>query len=119
MGLNIDYPGDRSTVSKEFTVKITATSTKKITEVKMWVDGTEKKTWTEKPYEIVINDLSDGPHTLKFKAVDKDGNSAEKESKIGVNTAWDYTAPTPTLAVPTSTPASTGTTISPTGTITP
>lgn len=95
--LHIDYPADQSNnVSKEFNVKVTASSTKKITEVKMWVDGVERKIWTEKPYEITINDLSDGPHTLKFKATDKDGNSQEREARIGINTAWDW-SPTPTL----------------------
>jgi len=98
VGLNIDYPADQSNnVTKEFNVRVTATSTKKIIEVKMWVDGVERKTWTEKPYETSINDLSDGPHTLKFRATDKDGNSQEREARIGVNTAWDW-SPTPTLA---------------------
>jgi membrane peptidoglycan carboxypeptidase len=112
VGLNIEYPGDQSNnVTKEFNIRVTTTSTKKITEVKMWVDGVERKTWTEKPYETSINDLSDGPHVLKFKATDKDGNSTEKESRIGINTAWDY--------VPTTTVVSTGT-ITPTATpITP
>jgi len=98
VGLNIDYPADQSNnVTKEFNVRVTATSTKKITEVKMWVDGVERKTWTEKPYETSINDLSDGPHTLKFRATDKDGNSQEREARIGINTAWDW-SPTPTSA---------------------
>jgi 1A family penicillin-binding protein len=101
--LNIDYPGDQSTVSSDFNVKVTATSTKKITEVKMWIDGNEKQTWTEKPFETSISGLSNGPHKIKFKATDKDGNSTERETRIGVNTAWDY-SPSPT---PTSTPVPT------------
>jgi len=115
--LHIDYPADQSNnVSKEFNVKVTASSTKKITEVKMWVDGVERKTWTEKPYEITINDLSDGPHILKFKATDKDGNNQEREARIGVNTAWDVTpTPVPTITVIT-TPVST---LTPIPTITP
>ncbi|MFA6185238.1 MAG: PBP1A family penicillin-binding protein [Candidatus Shapirobacteria bacterium] len=108
VGLNIEYPGDQSNnVTKEFNIRVTTTSTKKITEVKMWVDGVERKTWTEKPYETSINDLSDGSHVLKFKATDKDGNSTEKESRIGINTAWDY--------IPTTTVVSTGITTSSTG----
>jgi hypothetical protein len=75
------------------------------------VDGVERKIWTEKPYETSIDDLSDGPHVLKFKATDKDGNSTEKESRIGVNTAWDY--------IPTTTVVSTGITTSSIGITTP
>ena len=110
--LHIDYPADQSSnVTKEFNVKVTATSTKKITEVKMWIDGIERKVWTEKPYKISINDLSDGTHILRFKATDKDGNSQEAEARIGVNTAWDVTpTPTPNLTstlTPITTPTET------------
>lgn len=100
VGLVIEYPGDKTTVTTEFNIKATATSTKKITEVKLWIDGIERKTWTEKPYEIHINDLKDGPHVIKFRATDKDGNSQDKESRIGVNTGWDATpTPTPGLTI--------------------
>jgi 1A family penicillin-binding protein len=110
--VSIDSPGNESTVSKQFDVKINTTSLKKITEVKLWIDGIERKTWNERPFEMTINDLTDGPHVLKAKATDKDGNSQEKEIKIGVNTAWNAT-PTPT-ASPTIAP-----TIAPTATIIP
>ena len=113
VGLNIEYPGDQTTVGKEFNIKASATSSKKITEVKLWIDGVERKTWSEKPYEISINDLKDGPHVIKFKATDKDGNTQERESKIGVNTPWNVTpttVPSVTL-IPTIVPT---VTISPT-----
>jgi len=121
VGLNIDYPGDQSSnVSNDFTVKVTTTSTKKITEVKMWIDGSEYKTWNEKPYEVSVNGLANGKHTLKFKATDKDGNGVEKESRIGVNVNWDYVAPTATpTSISTPVPTSIGITISSTGTTTP
>ena len=61
------------------------------------------------------NHLSDGRHVIKFKATDKDGNSAEREVRIGVNTAWDYVSPTPT---PTASPTPTSTQ-TPTQTSTP
>ncbi len=95
VSVSIDSPANESTVSKQFDIKINTTSLKKIVEVKLWIDGVERKIWTEKPYEISINDLADGSHVIKVRATDKDGNSQEREAKIGVNTAWNVT-PTPT-----------------------
>ncbi|HPT66328.1 MAG TPA: PBP1A family penicillin-binding protein [Candidatus Woesebacteria bacterium] len=105
VNVGIDSPGNESTVAKQFDIKINTTSLKKIVEVKLWIDGIERKIWTERPYEITINDLTDGPHVIKVRATDKDGNSQERETKIGVNTAWNVT-PTP---IPTLTPIPTAT----------
>ncbi|MDD2483204.1 MAG: PBP1A family penicillin-binding protein [Candidatus Shapirobacteria bacterium] len=105
IGLSIDSPADRTTTATgNFTARITATSSKKIIEVKLWLDGVEKKTWTEKPYEMELN-LEDGKHIIKVKATDKDGNVQEKESLFGVNIPWDAT-PTP-IPSPTNTPENT------------
>jgi hypothetical protein len=93
--VNFDTPGDRSTVGSSFDVKFSTNSLVKVTEVKLWVDGNENKIWSEKPFEINLS-LSDGAHTLKVKATDRDGNSQDKEIKIGVNTPWEG-APTPTI----------------------
>ena len=94
VNVGIDSPGNESTVSKQFDIRINTTSIKKIVEVKLWIDGVERKIWTERPYEMTISDLVDGPHIIKVKATDKDGNNQEREAKIGVNTAWNAT-PTP------------------------
>jgi 1A family penicillin-binding protein len=102
--VNIDAPGDHSMQSSGFDVKISTSSLKKITEVKLWVNGAENKTWTERPFETRLN-LGDGLYTLRVKATDKDGNSAEREIKIGVNKPWDWT-PSP---IPTQTPIPTPT----------
>lgn len=112
VGVNFGDPGDHSTQSNSFSVKINTTSLKKITEVKLWVDGSENKTWNERPFETTLN-LSTGPHTLKVKATDKDGASDESEIHIGVNVNWDWSpSPTPTMTpVPTSTPIPTTTPI--------
>jgi len=111
--VGIDAPADRITVGNNFDIKIKTTSLKKVVEVKVWIDGAEVKTMTEKPFETTMN-LSDGPHTIKVKATDKDGNYKERESKFGVNVPWDW-APSPT---PTITPIPTNTTV-PTATLTP
>jgi hypothetical protein len=110
VSVSIDSPANESTVSKQFDIKISTTSLKKIVEVKLWIDGVERKNWTEKPYEISINDLVDGPYVIKVKATDKDGNSQEREAKIGVNTAWNIT-PTPTPEPTTIISPTIGTTI--------
>ncbi len=83
-------------------MKLSTSSLKKINEVKLWVNGKESKTWTERPFETSLH-LDDGLYTLKIKATDKDGASNEREIKIGVNKAWDWT-PSPTPMPPTVTP---------------
>ena len=88
VNVGIDSPGDHSTVGSTFDVIITTNSLKKITEVKLWVDGEEKKTWNERPFEMSMT-LDDGPHVIKVRATDRDGASQERESHFGVNTAWD------------------------------
>ena len=97
VNVGIDSPAHQSTVGKSFDVKITTNSVKKIVEVKLWVDGEEKKVWNERPFEVNLT-LPDGPHLIKVKATDRDGNSQEREANIGVNTAWNIT-PTPKVTV--------------------
>lgn len=110
VNVGIDSPANESTVGNTFDVRITTNSLVKITEVRLWVDGTEKKTWTERPFEMSLT-LDNGPHVIKVRATDRDGHSQERESKIGVNTAWDWSpTPTPTVtSIPTLTLAPTTT----------
>jgi 1A family penicillin-binding protein len=97
VNVGIDSPTHESTVGSTFEVKITTNSLVKITEVKLWVDGVEKKTWTERPFEMSLT-LDNGPHTIKVRATDREGNNQERESKIGVNVPWNWTpSPTPTI----------------------
>ncbi len=104
VGVNFDQPGDHSTQGNSVNVKINTDSLKKITEVKLWVDGSEIKTWNERPFEGTFN-INNGPHELKVKATDKDGASNERTIHIGVNVPWDWSpSPTPTLTpIPTPT----------------
>jgi membrane peptidoglycan carboxypeptidase len=122
LDVGIDSPAHESTVGSTFEVRIKTVSLKRIVEVKLWVDGVERKTWNEKPYEMSLT-LTDGPHTIKVKATDKDGSSTEREAKVGVNTPWNGIQPTATLA-PTATPlpqatATTVPTVAPTNTVVP
>lgn len=93
----IDSPGHQATVGNDFEVKIKTTSLHKIVEVKLWINDVEKKVWTEKPYETSVH-LENGKYTIKVRAVDRDGNSAERGADIGVNVPWDWT-PSPTATV--------------------
>jgi 1A family penicillin-binding protein len=103
VGVSFDEPGDHSTQGNEVKVVISTSSLKKITEVKLWVDGNEVKRWDERPFEGSFN-MSTGPHTLKVRAVDKDGASNEREIRIGVNVPWDWSpSPIPTMT-PTASP---------------
>lgn len=104
LSASFDSPGDHSTVGSNFDVKLSTNSLKKITEMKLWVNGVETKVWGERPFETSLQ-LSDGLYTLKARATDKDGASSEREIRIGVNKPWDWTpSPTPTLtSVPTVT----------------
>lgn len=106
VSVNFNSPSNQSTVGSSFDVKINTDSLKKIVEVKLWVNGAENKTWTERPFETNLS-LADGLYTLKVKATDKDGNSSDREIKIGVNKPWDWTpSPTPTMTpvpIPTAT----------------
>lgn len=104
VGVNFAEPGNQSTQNSNFNVKINTSSLKKITEVKLWVDGNESKVWTERPFEGSLN-LNDGKHILRVRATDKDGTYDETEIKIGVNVPWDWSpSPTPTMT-PILTPA--------------
>ena len=116
VSVSFDSPADRSTVGSPFDIRVKTTSLKKITEVILWIDGTQVKTWNDKPFEWLGYSLSNGPHKIKAKAVDKDGNSQEHEISIGVNVPWDWTpSPTPTMTpVPSNTPVPTAVLVSPT-----
>jgi 1A family penicillin-binding protein len=110
VNVGIDSPAHQSTVGNDFEVRIKTNSIKKIVEVKLWVDGTEKNTWTDKPYDMNLS-LANGVHKIKVRATDKDGNSQEREAVFGVNVPWDWVpSPTPTRTpTPTMTPAVTST----------
>lgn len=117
ISVNFDSPSNESTVGSNFDIKINTQSLVKVTEVKLWVNGEEKKIWNERPFETNLN-LSDGTYTLKVRATDRDNHNSESEVKIGVNVPWNYSPaptvlPTPTTVLVTPTlsvsPSITGT----------
>lgn len=101
--VSFDSPSDRATVGNDVDIKISTSSLKKITEVKVWANGSEIKSFSDRPFETRVS-LNDGLYTLKVKATDRDGASVEREIKIGVNKPWDWApSPTPTEVLPTPT----------------
>ncbi|HEX8923582.1 MAG TPA: hypothetical protein VF828_02510, partial [Patescibacteria group bacterium] len=105
VAVRFDSPHDHDTVGNNFDIKINTDSLKKINEVKLWINGNDKQTWNERPFELNGFHLDDGLYDLKVQATDKDGATATQEIHIGVNKPWDWTpSPTPTLTLPTATP---------------
>ncbi len=105
--VSINSPEDKSTVGNDFTVNLRVVGINEIEEIKVYIDGKEKKAFSSKPYEFDMS-LDDGTYTLKAWAKDSQGNTFERESRFGVNKPWDWSpSPTPTPTEkekPTATP---------------
>lgn len=115
VSVRFDTPSDRQKLdSNEFDVKLKTSSIKKIVEAKLYINGDENKSWSERPFETRLS-LADGTYTLKAWVKDRDGETAEREIKIGVKREWDWApSPTPTMTpIPTDTPIPTATGIIP------
>lgn len=120
--LAIESPENESTVGNNFLVKVKVMAVRKVKEVRILVNGEEKKVFTDKPYQFELT-LADGTYTIKAVAEDEAGEKAEGEVKIGVNLPWDWqpsptTTPSPTPTLPSSSPTPTSLP-SPTSTPTP
>ena len=94
------YPGDKEQVNtREFTIRVEVLSPKEITKVVFIIDGEEKQTVTNQPYEYPVT-LTDGTHEIKVRGYDTDGRSGEGVVKIGVMVPWDYSSESTESAVP-------------------
>jgi 1A family penicillin-binding protein len=93
--VQIENPDDHQQVnSNDVQIKVKVTANQDVKKVEVYADGSLKKTFSGKPYEVIIN-LGDGTHTLKVRAEDSKGNVGDKEIKIGVNKPWNW-SPSPT-----------------------
>lgn len=93
--LSVKKPGDNERINNN-TVEVSAEaiSTADIERIEIFLDGTKVK---EKSNEKSISEtisVNNGSHTIKVKAIDKRGASAERELHVGINE--DYQSPTPT-----------------------
>ncbi len=114
--LSIKQPKDKQKVSNTIEIKGSVISDKKISKIEIFVNDSRVSTFSnpKNSFEETIN-LSDGVYTLKIRAQDEEGKTAEQSIRIGVNQPWSE----PTQA-PTNTPTPTPTpTPSPSATPTP
>jgi len=104
--VSIKNISDHSTVTdKNMSVRIKTVTLSPLKNIKIFVNGNEKKNYNEnkQDFEISLSDLDikdDGVYEIKVRATNEKDKSGESAIKFGVNKAWDYaeptTAPTPT-----------------------
>ncbi|MBI2404871.1 hypothetical protein HYV22_01680, partial [Candidatus Gottesmanbacteria bacterium] len=104
--VSIKEPGDLSQInSNDVRVVAEATSTNEVNRIEIYMDGTKVKEKQDRSIAENITVSGNGNHTIKVKAYDNKGNSAEREIKIGINQPYASPTPTPTPSPsPTLTP---------------
>ncbi|MDO8451752.1 MAG: PBP1A family penicillin-binding protein [bacterium] len=99
--VSLKEPGDRSQVNtNDVKVVAEASSLNDVTKIEIYVDGELKKERSDTSISETIT-IGNGQHTIKARATDNKGNSAEREIKIGVNEPYADPTPTPTPPEPT------------------
>ncbi|MBP9690993.1 hypothetical protein KBD81_02835, partial [Candidatus Woesebacteria bacterium] len=85
-------PGNESKVEpsdKKVEVRVRLTSIEPIKEVKLWVNGSEKKSYSGDREEINETlELENGKYEIKVQAWNEKGKSGDSTIKIGVNEDW-------------------------------
>lgn len=104
MDIQIVSPNDRSRVDGAVTFRVTVVGSKPIVEVKIFVDDTLERTFTDQPYQSDPTTFPNGQHTLRVTARNNEGGEGSKTQSFSVNTDWVEPTPSPT---PTSTPTPT------------
>jgi membrane peptidoglycan carboxypeptidase len=99
-------PNDKTTTSNDVNVKAKIISLSSIRNIKLYVNGSEKKNWDGDIKDIDEHfNLSDGTYELKIVARNDKDKTGDSSIKIGVNKKWDDAPPptaTPVPATPTS-----------------
>lgn len=96
MDIQIVSPGDHSRVDGAVTFRVTVVGSKPIVEVKLFVDDTLERTFTDPPYQSDPITFSDGQHILKVTARNNEGGEEAKTISFAVNKDWVEPTPTPT-----------------------
>ncbi len=95
--VTIKDPGNESRVdTNDVSVRVEASSLNTITKVEIFVNGDKKKERSDAKFTDSVS-IANGPYqSIKVKATDDKGNSAETEIHISVNQAFTTPTPTPT-----------------------
>ncbi len=94
MDIQITTPSNHSRIDgDEVTIRFSVASSKPITEVRVYIDGTLERTVTDGNYVLKLK-VTTGQHTLRVTAKNNEGTEESKTSDFAVNT--DYASPTPT-----------------------
>jgi hypothetical protein len=88
--VSIKSPGNESTVdTNDVEIKIKVTSMSPLKEVKLTINGEEKKKWQGNNPEITEKfNLADGKYEIKVSAVNEKDKSSDSTIKIGVKQPW-------------------------------
>lgn len=93
MDIQITTPANHSRIDgDEVTIRFSVASSKPISEVRVYMDGTLEKTITDGNYVLKLK-VTTGQHSLRVTAKNNEGNEESKTSDFGVN--MDYAEPTP------------------------
>ncbi len=110
--VSIKNISDHSTVTdKSMSVRIKTVTLSSLKNVKIWVNGNEKKSYNEdkQDFEISLSDLdikNDGVYELKVRSTNDKDKAGESMIKFGLNKPWDFSEPT---SAPPATPTSAST----------
>ncbi len=109
LAVTIREPSDLARIDNN-TVKVVAEAVglEEIRKLELFVDGTSVREKNESKIDESIF-INNGSHTIKIKATDSKGNTADREIHVGINEPFSTPAPTPTpspTSAPTPTPAS-------------
>lgn len=100
--INFKNPEDKKQYDDtKIRIRANAVSGSSIKKMEVFVDGTSRHTQESDKVDIEL-DLAKGTHTIKVRAENEKGNSAEAERKIGVQISWD-SSPT-SIPQPTESP---------------
>ncbi|OGG01827.1 hypothetical protein A2Z33_01075 [Candidatus Gottesmanbacteria bacterium RBG_16_52_11] len=98
--VRIVTPKDKETVGNNFTLRAEIGSMEEIRKIEIFLDGKLEKESKDKELTVDLY-AADGSHSVRIRAEDTKGNTADAEAKIGVNEP--YATPTPESS-PTLTP---------------
>ncbi len=84
--ITIQSPSDRSRINgSDVYVKVDVTDVSKITKVEIYLDGTLKQTFSDKPWEITFTGVTDGKHKIDVKAYNEKGQDGSRYVEFSVN----------------------------------